>query len=178
MPITITGSGTITGLSVGGLPDGTVDEDTLASGTGGKVIAVKSDKITGEWSGNGTTWTSIAGISITHAVANASNKLYFWFNAVHNFGSGAGHAHYRLHDGTSAICVGDSGNGEQVTYGTVDNASRNSGGHFIAEHTPGSGSKTYTVQARVTSGGGSFEIGQVDTDFNALTTLTMMEVAA
>lgn len=31
MPITINGSGTITGLSVGGLPDGTVDTDTLAS---------------------------------------------------------------------------------------------------------------------------------------------------
>jgi len=33
MPITINGSGTITGLSVGGLPDGTVDADMLASGT-------------------------------------------------------------------------------------------------------------------------------------------------
>ena len=30
MPIAINGSGTITGLSVGGLPDGTVDADTLA----------------------------------------------------------------------------------------------------------------------------------------------------
>ena len=32
MPITINGSGTVTGLAVGGLPDGTVDADTLASG--------------------------------------------------------------------------------------------------------------------------------------------------
>ena len=31
MPITINGDGTITGLSVGGLPDGSVDNDTLAS---------------------------------------------------------------------------------------------------------------------------------------------------
>ncbi len=31
MAIVINGSGTITGLSVGGLPDGTVDEGTLAS---------------------------------------------------------------------------------------------------------------------------------------------------
>jgi hypothetical protein len=31
MPITINGSGTITGLSTGGLPDGSVDADTLAS---------------------------------------------------------------------------------------------------------------------------------------------------
>ena len=32
MPVTISGDGAITGLSVGGLPDGSVDADTLASG--------------------------------------------------------------------------------------------------------------------------------------------------
>ena len=32
MPITINGDGTITGLAVGGLPNGTVDADTLAAG--------------------------------------------------------------------------------------------------------------------------------------------------
>ena len=31
MAITINGDGTITGLAVGGLPDGTVDRDTLAA---------------------------------------------------------------------------------------------------------------------------------------------------
>ena len=35
MAIVINGSGTVTGLAVGGLPDGTVDADTLASGAGG-----------------------------------------------------------------------------------------------------------------------------------------------
>ena len=32
MPIVLNGSGTISGISVGGLPDGCVDADTLASG--------------------------------------------------------------------------------------------------------------------------------------------------
>ena len=31
MPIAVNGSGTITGISVGGLPDGIVDTDTLAT---------------------------------------------------------------------------------------------------------------------------------------------------
>ena len=31
MPVTISGDGTITGVSVGGLPNGVVDEDTLAN---------------------------------------------------------------------------------------------------------------------------------------------------
>ena len=41
MPVTINGDGSITGLAVGGLPDGCVDTDTLAND------AVTSDKMTG-----------------------------------------------------------------------------------------------------------------------------------
>ena len=42
MPVTINGDGSITGLSVGGLPDGCVDTDTLANN------AVTSTKLTGK----------------------------------------------------------------------------------------------------------------------------------
>ena len=49
MPIVINGSGTVTGISVGGLPDGIVDTDMIATGavTGvkqaaGSVIQVTS----------------------------------------------------------------------------------------------------------------------------------------
>lgn len=42
MPIVLNGSGTITGISAGGLPDGCVDADTLASGVGGKILQVVS----------------------------------------------------------------------------------------------------------------------------------------
>ena len=49
MPVTINGDGSITGLAVGGLPDGTVDADTLASNavTDVKLAsnAVTSDKL-------------------------------------------------------------------------------------------------------------------------------------
>ena len=45
MPVTISGNGIVTGLAVGGLPDGTVDSDTLAAGAGkgsGKIIKTAS----------------------------------------------------------------------------------------------------------------------------------------
>ena len=35
MALSFAGNGTITGLSVGGLPDGCVDSDTLSAGAGG-----------------------------------------------------------------------------------------------------------------------------------------------
>ena len=40
MAIAINGSGTMTGISVGGLPDGVVDADMLASGAGGATVKV------------------------------------------------------------------------------------------------------------------------------------------
>ena len=45
MAITINGSGTITGVSAGGLPDGSVDADTLAStlDISGKTVTLPSD---------------------------------------------------------------------------------------------------------------------------------------
>ena len=56
MPIAINGSGTLTGISVGGLPDGIVDADMLAanavtagklaSGVGGKILQQKFAKKT------------------------------------------------------------------------------------------------------------------------------------
>ena len=47
MPVTINGNGSITGLAVGGLPNGTVDADTLAS--------------------NAVTTVKLADNSVTHA---------------------------------------------------------------------------------------------------------------
>ena len=70
MPITLNGNGTVTGVSVGGLPDGIVDTDMLAanavssaklaSGAGGKILQVvnfrkgdhASSTITGSSSGS------------------------------------------------------------------------------------------------------------------------------
>ena len=43
MPVSINGNtGVITGVAVGGLPDGIVDADMLASGVGGKILQVVS----------------------------------------------------------------------------------------------------------------------------------------
>ena len=49
MPVTINGDGSITGLAVGGLPDGSVDADTLASNavTDVKISAMAASKLTG-----------------------------------------------------------------------------------------------------------------------------------
>ena len=86
MPIAINGSGTVTGISVGGLPDGIVDTDMLASkaataakiGNGGiiqVVHAIKTDRqtITANMAiGN---QIEISSMSCTITPTSASNKI-------------------------------------------------------------------------------------------------------
>jgi len=103
MPVTINGDGSIAGVSVGGLPDGSVDADTLAANavTSAKVAsaaitstelhddAVTSSKlpsgtvvqalscspvISGYWA-NQTDWTDVTGMSITITPKASTNKL-------------------------------------------------------------------------------------------------------
>ena len=62
MPITLNGSGTVTGISAGGLPDGCITASELASGVGGKVLQYKVTKKT---NGASTNDTSVAGVEIS-----------------------------------------------------------------------------------------------------------------
>ena len=73
MPIAINGSGTVTGLAVGGLPDGTVDADTLAAGAGGKILQAVTASTTTQVE---TTSTTYADTGLTASITiSASSKV-------------------------------------------------------------------------------------------------------
>ena len=70
MPISINGSGTVTGISVGGLPDGIVDTDMLASDaiTEGKLPAGTIIKVTsGTHATTGLSTTSTSFVNYTNS---------------------------------------------------------------------------------------------------------------
>ena len=86
MPVTINGSGTITGLAVGGLPDGCVDADSLAtnavtsaklaSGVGGSILQVVQTVKTDTTSySNASSFADISGMSVTITPSSSSNKI-------------------------------------------------------------------------------------------------------
>ena len=85
MPIAINGSGTVTGISVGGLPDGIVDADMLAanavtsgklaSGVGGKILQVKQTVKSDIFSDSGTTYVDITGLTVSITPTSSSNKI-------------------------------------------------------------------------------------------------------
>ena len=77
MPIAINGSGSITGISAGGLPDGCVTADDLASGVGGKILQVKNAIKTDTASVTNATFVDISGLSISITPSSSSNKVLF-----------------------------------------------------------------------------------------------------
>tara|TARA_S200002703_G_scaffold110570_1_gene96196 strand:+ start:1458 stop:2093 length:636 start_codon:yes stop_codon:yes gene_type:complete len=94
MPITINGSGTLTGISAGGYPDATVTADdlaatldlssktvTLPSGTGGKVVQVVSVVDTDQLAVSSNTWTTYTQAQITPS--SSSNKILIMHNVTY-----------------------------------------------------------------------------------------------
>ncbi len=83
MPITINGDGTITGLSVGGLPDGTVDTDTLASnavttaklpaGSSLQTLSTTKTDVTSNYTGSTAIWNT--GLTVAITPSHANNKI-------------------------------------------------------------------------------------------------------
>ncbi len=71
MPVTINGDGSITGLAVGGLPDGCVDTDTLANG------AVTADKSTGSAKGVMTVdqWYLTSSVTSTQDITSGFSRV-------------------------------------------------------------------------------------------------------
>jgi hypothetical protein len=95
---------------------------------------------------------AVTDLSITHAVANASNRLII--TAVFGVAGNSfdrGNVGLALHDGTGLIGVGGAaGVRSQVSSGMfigVSNSNNSSSLSTSFVHTPGAGSKTYTVRA-------------------------------
>ena len=119
MPVTINGDGSITGLAVGGLPDGSVDADTLASNAvtsaklasgaitssvlpAGSVIQTvqgfSGTKTITNTSANGDAIECPASVSITPT--SASSKILIMFHATLIFGNGNDIGFCLLRNGT------------------------------------------------------------------------------
>ena len=86
MPIAINGSGTVTGISVGGLPDGCVDTDTLATSvTRGKILQIvqtaKTDTASFAFSSTNT-FSDLTGMSVSITPSATSSKILIMFTVA------------------------------------------------------------------------------------------------
>jgi len=152
------------------------DGSVFAPISAGGLVEVKSALFTGTQSASVTAGSNVAvtDLSITHEVANASNKLIisaFFGAAAHT--EGTGRVGIAVHDGSGLIAVGDSpGSRVAVTAGGLISGTGTTSVVTMPSvtfvHTPGAGSKTYTVRAlNVDTSTDTLYINRGQSDLNA-----------
>ena len=207
MAIVINGSGTVTGLAVGGLPDGTVDAGTLAtnsvdsaelidgavdaahlaSGVGGKVLQVVQTVKTDTASHNGTSWSS-ALMSASITPTSASNKILVMYSAT-MVCSDAGYETYTsLWRDSTQIFLGDAAGSRGRSSGVVGRVDAYAGETLSQQYldSPSSTSSiTYTFKARSSGSGvlsyinrGVTDRDAANYDFRGASSLTLIEIGA
>tara|TARA_Y100001949_G_scaffold174527_1_gene182150 strand:- start:30 stop:632 length:603 start_codon:yes stop_codon:yes gene_type:complete len=200
MAISLNGStNVITGIAVGGLPDGIVDTDMLAanavssaklaSGAGGKILQVKQTVKTNTASRIATSFADLVTVTITPA--SAASKFLVSYKCTMSTANGGYSGAVRLTRDSTAIYVGDaSGNRRQCSsamqadvdgYGHIK--TRDMNGEFL--DSPNTISAiTYKLQYASDYSNAFVYIGKSQEDSNAIyrprvpTSITVMEVAA
>ena len=115
MPISIAGSGTITGISVGGIPDGVVDTDVLAANavTYAKIGTTEQGQLCKAWVNfNGTSTVAIrASYNVSSITDNGTGDYTV------NFTTALADANYSV-TGTSSLADGGADNNGGTMYPT------------------------------------------------------------
>lgn len=160
----------------------------------GGLVEVKSAIFTGTQSASVTASSNVAvtDLSITHEVADASNKLIITaFLGAAGTTEQDGRVGLAVHDGTSLIGVGTTA-GSRTSVGAGGRTGTGATGanqlvtmpSVCFVHTPGAGSKTYTVRAiNITDGTRTLFINRAEDDsdsaFNprAVSSLVIQEVS-
>ena len=187
MPIAINGSGTITGVSVGGLPDGIVDADMIAAGAvtaakrgAGAILQIVQATANTEVSISSTTYTDI-GLSASITPSSSSNKVLVLANVqVYCSRGGNQGAGVRIFRGSTQIFTSvEDGTGPYEIY----SASSSIGGRFTytkLDSPATTSATTYKLQGRPYTTASSGRADFFDTGNNEVGSgqLILMEVAA
>ena len=203
MPVAINGSGTITGVSVGGLPDGIVDTDMIAAGAvtaakrgAGAILQIQQTHLTttSSQSLSQATVAEISGLSVSITpISSTSDMLIFvrW-NGEHGVGSNYNFVFGVRRDSTDIGNPSASGNrmiGQAIIAmgfaGTDATSTPDSCYYSFLDTARSSGTSQITYKATVKTNdagtfynqrtGGNFDTG----DYELLTSnIVVMEVAA
>ena len=201
MAITINGTGSITGLTAGGLPDGSVVADdlassldltgktvTLPSGTGGKILQVVTTDYTGTFStSTPNTFEQITGLNRSITLSSSSSRVLILLTIGQaSTGNGASGSFAVTRGGTRILLGAAAGTRGQTSIKFYMHSSSHSYGFsFIGVDSPGaSGSYTYGARASA-QGGTTLHVNRtlINSDLTdsyehrAASHLTLMEIA-
>ena len=200
MAIQINGNGTITGISAGGLPDGSVDRDTLATVAKGSILQVKQSVLTATFSNTNTNSTFVDVTSLTVTITPSLNTSKILVSAAINAGhsgtgNGVGYRIVRTKAGGSdeyPFIADASSNRYRYTWGMMthysnaSNSQDNLCGEYLDDPFGGSGSVvavTYKIQQANSAGTAYVNRSGEDIDGTSgsgrcMSVITVKEVAA
>ena len=186
MALSFAGNGTITGLSVGGLPDGTVDGDTLASGTGGKILQVVSSTKTDSATTNSTSFVD-SGLQVIITPSATSSKIFLMITlGAVGVQTVDERVFFQLTGGNTSSYIGDAGTGHEAAFswtlrGNDAYAMTTVVGSYLDSPSTTS-AVTYTLQWKTTSSASSFTLNKPYTldanGSNNASTMTAFEISA
>ena len=108
MPITLNGSGTVSGISAGGLPDGIIQSADLATGVGGKILQVKQTFKNDTASTSSGSFADISGFTVSITPSATSSKILYTGHLYLGFSSAEGNFRLTRTVGGSATEIGNS----------------------------------------------------------------------
>ena len=188
MPIGINGNGTITGVTVGGLPDGIVDTDMLANAAvtapkrgAGAILQVKQAFKNDGTSTSSGTFADISGLTISITPSATSSKILYTGSLY--LASSSSEANFRLKRtiGGTATDIGVSSVLDDDADGTFAHGggSRYGGQSFEFLDSPNTTSAiTYSIRWRVHSGTTYLNRTWDSGWFHGTSAITVIEVAA
>jgi len=198
MPITINGSGTVTGITAGGLPDGVITTDDIAAsaitrakiGYAGAILQVVQTVKTDTFSrtSSGSDYGEITGLSVSITPSSASSKILI-FASISCSVTASNRVGLRLAVNSSAITAytGDaSGSRTRAASATWASATGNDLSHLTLNylHSPGSTSaQSYSIQGSA-EGTSTFYLNRAATNVDSInvyvgaSSIIAMEVAA
>ena len=203
MPVSINGNtGVITGLAVGGLPDGTIDADSLASnavtsaklasGVGGKALQVLSVNKTDTTTTTSTSYVDITGITL-NITPQTNSKVLIQFCYCYGASGASGGAIriVRIKGGTTAyLATADTAgynslNDTMISYvGSSDQSNKmyHQAFHHLDASPGGDGSTQITYKLQWRGNQGTIYLGRDDTgsisDYAGGNEFTLTEYAA
>ena len=190
MPITLNGSGTVAGISAGGLPDGIIQSADFAAGVGGKILQHKSAFKTDMTSHAGDTFGAISGLSISFTKNSASNKLLVFVN-INGSRNGTCYVQFKLYQDASEItALNNTGGGTNASFinwysdnsngnhGANDNANIN--GAALFDGANDTSAHTYQIYGSTTSSSNTIYVNRRGggTSYSGTSCLTIFEVAS
>ena len=200
MAIQINGNGTITGISSGGLPAGSITSATLADGaaTQAKRTYASGEIIQTQFFQNKTQYSSNSNTSPTQIISgaitptNSSNKIFITYHAQVAYTNGHEHCHVQIMKAGSVITdahgnTGSSGNintnANKVVYIADTNDNNRTGVSGSYSDTAGSTSAiTYAVGINTNGGNSSYYAhsnrSAHSTGYGSSCELILMEIAA